>query len=256
MSADTTVLAGTKTSEGGLKLEYFLSQSYRNNDGQEVESKKLINTLEGDASFYGEIAELLGHYRVANWDGFSGANPPGVLDGYMGSFEAVMTDGSKIYAHGSNNFPADYWTVMNPLTDMVRYEKLVSTHFENKYYAIELPESWIGVMKVNHSAGLIAFETEVDGNTITALVIDDDDYYYYNDISYNTAKKAGVLKKNNEKDILITVREIHPLKNYYDKLTDEQKLICDTFDADRESITASITGINGYIFVPENGEKP
>lgn len=50
----------------------------------------------------------LNNCGVMRWDGFRGKNPPGVLDGYMFSFDALVNDGAKIYASGSNNYPRHY----------------------------------------------------------------------------------------------------------------------------------------------------
>ncbi len=55
-----------------------------------------------------EVIGLLNDCRVMSWNGFSGKNPPHVLDGYMFTFRAVVNDGKKIYADGSNNYPKHY----------------------------------------------------------------------------------------------------------------------------------------------------
>lgn len=53
------------------------------------------------------VLDLLNQCNVLKWDGFSGANPRGVRDGWMIRFEAEI-NGKRIYASGSNNFPRHY----------------------------------------------------------------------------------------------------------------------------------------------------
>ena len=55
-----------------------------------------------------EDLDRLNEYHVIKWNGFNGPNPPGLLDGTMFRFEAVLNSGEKIYASGSNNFPKHY----------------------------------------------------------------------------------------------------------------------------------------------------
>ena len=56
----------------------------------------------------GDMLTLLNRCRILKWDGFSGKNPPHVLDGTMFEFTATVNGGRKIRASGSNNFPKDY----------------------------------------------------------------------------------------------------------------------------------------------------
>ncbi|MBQ7505025.1 MAG: hypothetical protein IJT79_06900 [Ruminococcus sp.] len=53
------------------------------------------------------VLDLLNKCNVIKWDGFSGANPRGVRDGWMINFEAEI-NGKRIHAGGSNNFPKHY----------------------------------------------------------------------------------------------------------------------------------------------------
>ncbi|MBR2280299.1 MAG: hypothetical protein IJ903_05160 [Ruminococcus sp.] len=55
-----------------------------------------------------EMLDILNQCGVLKWNGFSGKNPPHVLDGVMFRFTAVVNDGRKISADGSNNFPKHY----------------------------------------------------------------------------------------------------------------------------------------------------
>ena len=51
------------------------------------------------------VLQLLNECRILSWDGFCGKHPHGVLDGTMFTLTAVVNDGKKIYASGSENFP-------------------------------------------------------------------------------------------------------------------------------------------------------
>ncbi len=54
------------------------------------------------------VLKLLNDCRLLSWDGFSGAHPKGVRDGIMFRLKAIVNDGKKIYADGSENFPKHY----------------------------------------------------------------------------------------------------------------------------------------------------
>ena len=109
MTAESEVLEGVKDKNGGLRLEYYLSYWRWNKEKKKSERlKKMISFKEGDAAFYAEIAQILGRYQVRRWDGFQGANPPDVYDGQSGAFEAELSDGTRIRASGSNNFPSGF----------------------------------------------------------------------------------------------------------------------------------------------------
>lgn len=56
----------------------------------------------------GDMLALLNQCRILKWDGFSGKNPPHVLDGTMFGFTATVNDNRRICASGSNNFPKHY----------------------------------------------------------------------------------------------------------------------------------------------------
>ena len=56
----------------------------------------------------GEIIALLEQCGIIKWDGFSGKNPPHVLDVKMFDFSAIVNGDRKIRANGSNNFPKHY----------------------------------------------------------------------------------------------------------------------------------------------------
>ncbi len=66
-----------------------------------------------------EMLDILNQCGVLKWNGFSGKNPPHVLDGVMFRFTAVVNDGRKIVANGSNNFPKHYREFTAALRNML-----------------------------------------------------------------------------------------------------------------------------------------
>lgn len=66
-----------------------------------------------------DMIDLLNRCGVLRWDGFSGKNPPHVLDGTMFGFTASVNDGRKIAASGSNNFPKHYRDFTGALNSML-----------------------------------------------------------------------------------------------------------------------------------------
>ena len=66
------------------------------------------------------ITDLLNRCSVMSWDGFCGANPRGVRDGWQFTFTAEVNGGRRLYATGSNNFPKHFRDFTNALNDMIR----------------------------------------------------------------------------------------------------------------------------------------
>ena len=112
------VFAGQKT-ENGVYLEHYTSNSLYNEETMEFEKNKImIKAIDGGQELYDELCKLFGECKIEKWDGFSGANPRGVRDGKMMSFEATLTNGKSINADGSNNFPRTYKTLMAGLKEI------------------------------------------------------------------------------------------------------------------------------------------
>lgn len=55
-----------------------------------------------------EVLALLNASGVENWNGFDGPHPKHVSDGEMFTLNAVVNDGQKLHASGSENFPKGY----------------------------------------------------------------------------------------------------------------------------------------------------
>ena len=55
----------------------------------------------------------------ASWNGFDGKHPKNVSDGIMFSLFAVINDGMKVNAKGSENFPKNYKTFMGEVKSIL-----------------------------------------------------------------------------------------------------------------------------------------
>lgn len=92
------------------ELTHYL---YFYRDGKETREPQNSVTLDNS-----QVLTLLNGCNVIGWNGFSGANPRGVLDGRMIQFNAAI-NGRKIYASGSNNFPKHYREFRDGLYDFL-----------------------------------------------------------------------------------------------------------------------------------------
>ena len=65
-----------------------------------------------------ELVRMIDEYDIRDWDGFDETNPE-VDDGEFFYFSAVLTDGTSIYAHGQNAFPATYDPAASMMEGMI-----------------------------------------------------------------------------------------------------------------------------------------
>lgn len=91
--------------------------------GAEIEIKLPIE-------YMSQAQALIEEYRVFDWDGFSGSDST-ILDGEDFSFNAEFSDGSTIYASGSNYFPDNYKDFKYALMDLV--QPAVDEYWEEFY---------------------------------------------------------------------------------------------------------------------------
>ena len=70
-----------------------------------------------------EILHLLNDCDVIRWNGFFGKHPRNVSDGEMFLFTALVNDGEKIRAEGSENFPKHYSEFRNGLRELLDREE-------------------------------------------------------------------------------------------------------------------------------------
>lgn len=115
--AQVEVIEGKKTGEG-MRLEYYVQLD--GPQSAEKDRRRELHVIEGDKAFYEEISRLLETHEAMKWNGFYGQNPPGVLDGKSGGFEAKLSDGRVVSAYGSNNFPKGFLSLWNTLRDKLK----------------------------------------------------------------------------------------------------------------------------------------
>lgn len=253
MSAVSEVYEGTKT-EKGVLLEYYYSYPYWDEERNESSDvRKIIRSVEGDEDLYKEVCELLGNCQIKKWDGFSGANPPGVLDGTSMSFEAELSDGTEINASGSNNFPSNYGTLSSSLYDLTTLMPITSTQFTKGCYTVTLPESWIGTVTARFSDTYVAFSVpKKDGERLTFFIIDDNDYGYYEASDRNADEvKIGRIQKDNT-IYYISARNLYLLDQNRDSISEEALHIADSYDDDRKNIIDSLNAVDGGTLTREN----
>lgn len=250
-TAVSYVVEGGET-ETGAFLEYYTSlERYDPSSSEEYEIKSVIRRIEGDTEFYDSLCLTLGQYKVPDWDGFVGKNPPDVLDGTSGSFNAVLSDGSTINAHGSNNFPKNFWNLYHYLVDRITIETVTGTTVENSYFSVDVPDEWKGIVKVRYDEdSLIFFVTDTKGTDVLFLIFDYNTYWYGDD----KFTHLGILKKETEDSTVeykIVARNHASLASYYDTLSDDQKKVSDSYTNCEQSVIESLKGINGYVLYPE-----
>ena len=85
---------------GEAEISHYLLRYRNGEDERELQKRVAVPAA--------DMIEVLNLCGVIKWDGFSGKNPPGLLDGTMFSFRAAVNDDRKICARGSNNFPRHY----------------------------------------------------------------------------------------------------------------------------------------------------
>ena len=66
------------------------------------------------------VIDALNRFGFAEWNGFSGKHPKGVLDGTMFSLTATLNGGQRLTASGSQNFPEHFHEFERWLYDMLK----------------------------------------------------------------------------------------------------------------------------------------
>ena len=105
-----------RTKDGGVDASYY-EGGWKFN-----KSEKRSNCRTGHGSwgqsYYNGMVKKLTDLDVISWAGYNGSNPD-VLDGSSFSFEAVLTNGKTVYAHGTNAYPKNYRAVRECLDEAV-----------------------------------------------------------------------------------------------------------------------------------------
>ena len=85
------------------------------------ESRRLMARTVCDSEAF---VRLLNECGVPGWDGFQGKHPKFVKDGEMFSFEAVVDEGRRIRASGSENFPRGFHELRRGLAELLKDGKV------------------------------------------------------------------------------------------------------------------------------------
>lgn len=257
MSALAEVYAGEKT-EKGVHLEYFLSRkSWDDSINDYSETKMMVHAIDGGQQLYDEVCQLFSECRIDKWDGFSAKNPHGVYDGSMMNFMATLSDGSTIFASGSNNFPKNYGEFKSALRKMTTTEKITSQEFHTQLFSITVPDSWVNVVSVEFRESHLAFTIpQTNGEQMTMLLIDQNNYGYYessNESSTNIGKLVD--NRNAENTCFIDFRDYYGFKSDSELLTKEAKSVAVTYKTDKQSIIESFKPADGYNFIKIKEEQ-
>lgn len=105
--------------DAGVTLSYYAG-AWKYNESQSKEDC-LAARAEKENEVYEQILKLLNECKVMSWDGFSESDPR-ALDGTIFSFIAIVNDGIKINATGSNAYPKNYDRFKDTIRGMI-YEQ-------------------------------------------------------------------------------------------------------------------------------------
>lgn len=251
MSAQRYVYEGYKT-ESGVHLEYYISTNeWDDSISDYAECRDTVRKIDGNEMLFQKLCELFGNCRIEEWADFHGYDSQ-VLDGTGMSFNAVLADGTKVNASGTNSFPKNFSTFTQELHNLITTEKLSSVKFTDGTYEITLPQSWIGAVTASFSEGSVSFFVEkTDGGELTFFIIDNDTYGYSSD-SYKGRKEVGRLIS--DEDVrFITARDNCSIASYAENVSEEAIAIWENYENDKLAIIESLHGVNGYEFFPGDG---
>jgi len=188
------------------------------------------------------LQNILGEQKVLSWNGFSGKNPPGVLDGTSMSFEMKLADGSIVSASGSNNFPKNYDAVRSAIASYVGDELLESNVFEGKFVKVTLPENWIGKVYVSYGDDYNAFYMKTSENDHFLLLRLDYREYEISDPEKLT--RVGTLTKG-DAELYFEINNYQTYLNK-DKAEANEIAIYEALASTIEDISANAEAINGW----------
>lgn len=253
-TAQFRVYEGRKT-ETGVRLEsYIVTNMWNEETNTTEEERSLLRAVDGGEEVYDALCAVFGDCGIPNWAGFSGPNPPEVLDGGSMSFTAVLADGTEIHAQGTNNYPPYYSTFRDAIQDIIELERIESVAFTDGTYAVTLPESWVGTVTARHSDFGVSFSvdrTDGTGNTLTFFIIDNTGHGYTSD-DYKGRVPVGRLVSDGE-ERFITVRDHDSISSYADRVSEKARALWESYESDKRAIIDSFRAVNGYTLIPEDG---
>ena len=115
MVAQVTEFELAKTKDGITVSQYFGRWDLYDGKGRD---ECLYKKVEGDKDMYDKFAKLAAECGVKEWNGFDGVDME-VLDGESIMIDGVLSDGTSIYAYGSNAYPAGYHEFVEEIYDVL-----------------------------------------------------------------------------------------------------------------------------------------
>lgn len=100
--------------DGKAEVSFYWIKYTQGKDSRELDRRAVCDRE--------TVIGLLNECNILSWNGFVGKHPKGVLDGIMFTFNAVVGDDEKIYAHGSENFPKHYRDLTHGLYEILKKE--------------------------------------------------------------------------------------------------------------------------------------
>lgn len=153
---NTDLLGGKREMKDFVKLSFahngMSSYDNYNLELEVIDGKKLVRVVgigaepyekEADARIYDALKALMLDSDVPNWDGFNKVDN-NVLDGSGFSLTVTFADGTKLNAHGSNDFPKGYSLFHRGINKIfapyrrVQFEKNGIKEYNNEVLPLEL----------------------------------------------------------------------------------------------------------------------
>ena len=256
-SAELEVYLGEMNEEGGKVVSLVRRSRYGENGY--IDEDKPFGKISGGSEFTKKMAKLFSDCNVYGWDGFHGANPPGVLDGTSMSFKAEFSDGSRVSASGSNNFPAGYHVLKNALAEMTTRGILEKAELEYGGIVLKLPDEWAGNTRFSFSSDIAVVEV-VEGKDSVALIRLEISESGYRDDSENVRYRLGRLIKDGE-EFFVSLYLYGPMDSGYlsaknKNIFKDEKLdiLKAAFEGDsRDVIAQTVSAVEGEWFA-EKGD--
>jgi hypothetical protein len=119
MRVEKDTYEATRTADG-VRLSHYQARSRWSDEVNDYVDEKLNEvTVDGGEALYMYVAGLVHACGVPDWNGFDDYDSR-VLDGTTFRFEAKLSDGTTVKAHGSNAYPKHYHEFHDSLSRAVQ----------------------------------------------------------------------------------------------------------------------------------------
>jgi len=230
--------------EEGVRLVYSFETEYYSDETSDFEKTRLVmrDSVEDDA-LYASLCQLLGDCNASSWAGFSKSNSR-VLDGSSFSLEIALSDGRKITARGSNAYPKNFSRFEDVYIDLFLYQPISSCELQARGFSIQLPESWLGEVKIHHYIDQLMFFIPADAGDVRLASLDfgRGDYAGQGE----DLIPLGILS-NGEEELYLSFHVTDAPDNGA-VMNHAQQAICDSLREDLEIAAKSLRAFKGYTF--------